>query len=170
MQRIAMIPVIDRYDIVIASNSGYPLDINLYQSVKGMSAAAQIVREGGSIILAAECREGIPENSEFGRLLKMATSPQDLLQRIHRGGCPVADQWSAQVQALAQLKADIYVKSTCLNEEQIRSALLKPCQSIEDTVEKLLNEYGRRARIAVLPEGPQTIPYVCRSDHLSGND
>ena len=170
MKQIAMIPVIDLYDIVITSSSGYPLDMNLYQSVKGMSAAAQIVREGGSIILAAECREGIPENGEFERMLKMATSPRELLQRIHKGGFRVTDQWSAQVQALAQLKADIYVKSTYLNEEQVRSALLKPCQSIEGTVERLLIQYGRKARIAVLPEGPQTIPYVCHSSHLPSSN
>jgi len=160
MKQITMIPVIDLYDIVITSNSGYPLDMNLYQSVKGMSAAAQIVREGGSIILAAECREGIPENGEFGRMLRMATSPRELLQRIHQGGFQVMDQWSAQVQALAQLKADIYVKSTCLTDEQIRSALLKPCHRIEDTLTRLLVVYGQSARIAVLPEGPQTIPCV----------
>ena len=125
----------------------------------------QIVKKKGSIILAAECREGIPENGEFDRLLKMAASPRELLQRINQGGSQVMDQWSAQVQALAQPKADIYLKSTYLNEEQIRSALLEPCQSIEGTVERLLNQYGRKARIAVLPEGPQTIPYVYDSRH-----
>lgn len=160
MKQIAMIPVIDLYDIVITSNSGYPLDMNLYQSVKGMSAAAQIVREGGSIILAAECRNGIPESSEFGRILKKALSPQALLQGMNQVDTQQRDQWSAQVQALAQLRADIYVKSTYLTDEQIRSALLKPCHRIEDTLERLLVVYGQSARIAVLPEGPQTIPYV----------
>jgi len=160
MKKIVMVPVIDLYDIVITSNSGYPLDINLYQSVKGMSAAAQIVREGGSIILAAECRNGIPESSEFGKILKRALSPQALLQGMNQVDTQQRDQWSAQVQALAQLKADIYVKSTYLTDEQIRSALLKPCHRIEDTLERLLVVYGQSARIAVLPEGPQTIPYV----------
>ncbi len=161
----ALVGVDAPFDIVITSNAGYPQDSSLYQAVKGMWAAAQIVKKQGSIILAAECREGIPENGEFGRILRMAASPRDLLQRINQVGFRLRDQWSAQVQALAQLKADIYVKSTYLNEEQIRSALLKPCQSIEGTVKRLLIQYGRKARIGVLPEGPQTIPYVCHSRH-----
>lgn len=160
MKKAAMVQVNDMYDIVIASSAGYPLDLNLYQSVKGMSAAAQIVKQGGSIILAAECRDGIPDYGDFGRILKMAHSPQALLQIINEDDFQIRDQWSAQVQALAQLKADIYIRSTYLTDEEIQSALLKPCQSIEETLEHLLVVYGQAARIAVLPEGPHTIPYV----------
>jgi len=160
-RRTASVGVDAPFDIVITSNAGYPQDSSLYQAVKGMWAAAQIVKTKGSIILAAECREGIPEDGEYDRLLKQAASPRDLLRRIKHGGSPVLGQWSAQIQALAQLKADIYVKSTYLADEQTRSVLLKPCQSVEETVERLLSQYGREARIAVLPEGPQTIPYVC---------
>lgn len=159
IKKTAMVQVKNMYDIVIASSAGYPRDLNLYQSVKGMSAAAQIVKEGGSIILAAECRNGIPDYGDFGRILKMAHSPQALLQIINQDDFHIRDQWSAQVQALAQLKADIYIRSTYLTDEQLRSALLKPCQSIEETLEHLLTVYGQAARIAVLPEGPHTIPY-----------
>ncbi|MBN1317399.1 MAG: nickel-dependent lactate racemase, partial [Anaerolineales bacterium] len=60
VKRHAMLPVAQPYDVVITSNSGYPLDLNLYQAVKGMSAAAQIVRPGGAIVIAAECWDGIP--------------------------------------------------------------------------------------------------------------
>ena len=67
-----MAPVPHPYDIVITSNSGYPLDLNLYQAVKGMSAAAQVVRPGGAIIIAAECWDGIPEHGLFGELLREA--------------------------------------------------------------------------------------------------
>ena len=59
---IAMVPVEARFDVVLTTNSGYPLDQNLYQAVKGMSAAAQIVVPGGQIICAAECREGFPDD------------------------------------------------------------------------------------------------------------
>lgn len=160
VRKMAMVPVDEPFDIVITSNSGYPLDINLYQAVKGMSAAAQIVRKGGSIIIAAECRDGIPEHGEYKNILKMAKSPQELLEKITASDFQVQDQWEAQVQALVQLKADVYVKSTCLTDEQIRDALLRPCHSIEETVERLCQRYGPRPRICVLPEGPQTIPFI----------
>lgn len=156
----AMVEVEEPFDIVITSNSGYPLDINLYQAVKGMSAAARIVKEGGSIIIAAECRDGIPEHGEYKNILKMASSPAELLEIIRRPGFMVQDQWEAQIQALIQLKAEVYVKSSYLTDKQIEEALLKPCHSVEETLDKLLARYGPKAKVCVLPEGPQTIPYL----------
>lgn len=156
----AMAPVPRLFDIVITTNSGYPLDLNLYQAVKGMSAAARVVRQGGSIIVAAECWDGIPEHGEYANLLREADSPQALLDRIESPGFACQDQWEAQVQALIQLRADVHVYSDGLSDEQIREALLIPCRSIEDTLAGLLNRYSPKATVCVLPEGPQTIPYV----------
>jgi len=155
-----MVPVPEPFDIVVTTNSGYPLDLNLYQAVKGMSAAALVVKEGGSIIAAAECWDGIPDHGEYKNILKMADSPQKLLEVIRTAGFLMQDQWQAQVQAQIQLKADVYVKSSYLSDEQIREALLLPCHSIEETLAQLLKRYGPDATICVLPEGPQTVPYV----------
>ncbi len=160
VKQTAMVPVERPFDIVITTNSGYPLDLNLYQAVKGMSAAAQIVREQGAIVIAAECWDGIPEHGLYGRLLRSAESPRALLEQIHAPGFLEQDQWQAQIQAQIQLRAEVYVRSDNLTDEQIRSALLEPCARIEDTVAMLLRRYGPDARICVLPEGPQTIPYV----------
>jgi nickel-dependent lactate racemase len=155
-----MVPVPEPFDIVITTNSGYPLDLNLYQSVKGMSAAAQVVREGGSIIIAADCWDGIPDHGLYGELLLEADSPQALLDTISAPGYHKQDQWQAQIQAQIQLKADVYVRTDNLTNKQIESALLLPCQRIEDTLATLLKKYGPQARICVLPEGPQTIPFI----------
>jgi len=160
VKRSAMVPVEHPFDIVITSNSGYPLDLNLYQSVKGMGAAAQVVREGGVIIIAADCWDGIPDHGLYGKLLRESKSPQELLDRIRRPGFLQHDQWGAHVQVKVQLKADVYVRSDNLTDKQIRSALLKPSHRIEDTVEEMLRKYGSHAQICVLPEGPQTIPYI----------
>ena len=155
-----MVPVPEPFDIVITTNSGYPLDLNLYQAVKGMSAAALVVKEGGSIIAAAECWDGIPDHGEYKNILKMADSPQKLLEVIKAPGFLMQDQWEAQVQAQIQLKADVYVKTSYLSDEQIREALLLPCHSIEETLAQLLQRYGPDATTCVLPEGPQTVPYA----------
>jgi nickel-dependent lactate racemase len=160
VKETAMIPVAEPFDIVITTNSGYPLDLNLYQSVKGMSAAAQVVRQGGAMIVAADCWDGIPDHGLYGQLLHKAASPQHLLDTICAPGFLKQDQWQAQIQAQIQLKADVYVRTNNLTAEQIRSALLQPCRRIEDTVTELLDRYGPQARICVLPEGPQTIPYI----------
>jgi nickel-dependent lactate racemase len=158
LRRTAMVAVNGTFDIVITSNSGYPLDINLYQAVKGMSAAARIVRQGGSIIIAAECRDGIPDHGEYKNLLRLANSPAELLEVLRRPGFRMVDQWEAQLQAQIQCRAEVFVKSDYLSDEDIIAALLRPCHSIEETVEELLMRYGPDARICVLPEGPQTIP------------
>lgn len=147
------------YDIVITSNSGYPLDLNLYQAVKGMSAAARIVKPGGVIIIAAECWDGIPDHGEYRRLLWEASSPEELLARVMTPGFRCHDQWEAQIQAQIQLKAKVYVYSEGLSDEQLRRALLLPCRSIEETVGNLL-AVNPEATIAVLPDGPQTVPTV----------
>lgn len=155
-----MVLVKHPYDIVITSNSGYPLDLNLYQSVKGMSAAAQVVNDAGTIIIAADCWDGIPEHGQYGKLLHEAESPASLLENIRRRNPMRQDVWQAQIHARICQKADVYFYSENLSDEQIRSAWLRPCHSIEATVDELLAKYGRDASICVLPEGPQTIPYI----------
>jgi nickel-dependent lactate racemase len=156
----AMVPVQKPYDIVIGSNSGYPLDLNLYQSVKGMSAASQIVKEGGSIIVAADCWDGIPDHGEYAQLLLEAKSLDSLLETIRAPGFQRQDVWEAHIQALICLKADVYFYTHNLSDEQIEDALLKPCRDIEATIAELLQKHGPGATICVLPEGPQTIPYI----------
>ncbi len=155
----AMQPVDAPFDIVITSNSGYPLDLNLYQAVKGMSAAAQIVKPGGDIILAAECWDGLPDHGEYGRLLREAASPTEMLATINTPGFRCHDQWEAQIQAQIQLKARVHVYADGLSDQQLEDAMVVPCRSIEDRVAELL-EKNPGARIAVLPEGPQTVPYL----------
>lgn len=156
--RAAEVEVPRLYDIVLTSNSGFPLDINLYQAVKGMRAAERIVKPGGAIILAARCRDGIPENGLYGRLLRESAGPGGVLDRICSPGFLEQDQWQAQVQAMVQLKAEVHVFSEGVTDKELRSCLLEPCRSIERTLGAMLKKYGGKASICVMPEGPQAIP------------
>jgi lactate racemase len=155
----AMRQVGKRYDIVVTTNSGYPLDQNLYQTVKGMAAAARIVRPGGAIITASECRDGLPNGGHYAKILEASHSVEDALGRLAPAGHTVPDQWEVQVQALIQQHARCYLYTDGLSENQVKSALLEPVCSIEETIASLLAEQPD-AEIAVLPQGPQTIPYV----------
>lgn len=155
-RRLATQPVDTSFDIVVTTNSGYPLDQNLYQAVKGMSAAAQVVRDGGMIICAAECSEGIPEHGQYRDILASCGSPAEILEMINRPGYDRHDQWQAQIQAQIQMKADVLLKSDCLTPRQVAQAHLTPVDSIEDAIAS----FRKDARICVLPEGPQTIPYI----------
>ncbi len=151
-----------RFDIVITTNGGYPLDQNLYQTVKAMSAAARVLREGGAMIVAAECRDGIPSHGEYGRILRMRRTPEELLRLISSPDFCMPDQWQVQIQAQIQVqkRARIFVKSDHLDDDELRSAKLIPCHDVEDTLSELLSEFGGEASIGVLVDGPETIPYV----------
>ncbi len=154
----AMVKVDAPYDVVITTNSGYPLDQNLYQTVKGMSAASQIVRPGGAILMAAGCEDGLPDHGLYAQLLAEAGSPDAILAMLDRPGFNAQDQWQVQVQANIQKKADVYVYSDGLSDEQISRALFTPCRDVSASVLALAQKHG--PRICVLPDGPLTIAYL----------
>ncbi|MCB0206841.1 MAG: nickel-dependent lactate racemase [Anaerolineae bacterium] len=156
----AMAAVDEPYDVVITTNSGYPLDQNLYQAVKGMSAAARVVRDGGAIIAAAACEDGLPDHGQYAALLAQAGSPQGILDLISQPGFQAHDQWQVQTQALIQQRAEVYVYSDGLTDAQIERALFTPCRDIAATVADLQARYGPHARLCVMPDGPLTIPYL----------
>ena len=152
-----MQPVERPFDIVVTTNSGYPLDQNLYQAVKGMSAAAKIVRPGGTIICAAECRDGLPDHGSTRRSCGGgdARGPPGADRRLP-GHVP--DQWQVQIQARVQAKARVLLRTDGLSDEQVRAAHLEPIADVA----RPSSPARRRTRraLGVLPQGPQTIPYL----------
>jgi nickel-dependent lactate racemase len=159
VRKAAMQKVKDPFEVVVTTNSGYPLDLNLYQGVKGMSAAARIVAERGTIILACECREGVPAGSPLDQLLRESKSPEEMLTRLTNAGYVRPEQWQAQIQALIQRRAEVLVYSS-LPDDVLQKAHLKPCKDIAASVREKLKQYNPGARVAVLPQGPLTIPYL----------
>jgi nickel-dependent lactate racemase len=155
----AMQPVDRRFEIVVTTNSGYPLDQNLYQTVKGMSAGATVVKPGGTIICAAECRDGLPDHGSYGDLLAARSTPAELLKMISSSPVTIPDQWQVQIQARVQMQANVLLRTDGLRDRQVRAAHLEPIEDIGETVERLIAA-DPGARICVLPQGPQTIPYV----------
>ena len=160
VRKTSMVPVSNLFDIVVTTNSGFPLDLNLYQTVKGISAAARILKNGGAIIAAAECWDGIPDHGLFGHLLKSFSHPSELLEEINKPEFAELDQWQAQILAQIQLKGMIYLYSENLSDEQLKMVKIKRCSDIRDQIEMLRIEKGKDASICVIPEGPQTIPYL----------
>lgn len=159
-RRTAMVPVSRPYDVVVTTNSGYPLDQNLYQAVKGMSAAAQVVRLGGAIVAASECSDGLPEHGRYRHLLAEAGGPEEFLARLQEPGFSSHDQWQVQVQAQIQRRARVLVHADGVPERQLREAWFEPAPDLERVTRELLAAAGPQATLAVLPQGPQTIPYL----------
>ena len=159
VKKSAMQPVDQPFDIVVTTNSGYPLDLNLYQGVKGMSAGARVLKEGGTLILAAECREGVPDGSPLDDLLRSANSIEEILVMLSTPDFVRPEQWQAQIQALVQRRAEVLVRCE-LDDTTLRACHLAPCADINAEVTKRLAKLGAEARVAVLPQGPLTIPYL----------
>jgi nickel-dependent lactate racemase len=155
----AMVECPRPFPIVVTTNGGYPLDQNLYQAVKGMSAAAQIVTEGGLIVAASRCNDGFPAHGNFRWLLFEHSSPRALLDTILTPGFSMYDQWEAQLFAIIRLKARVALYSEIPPGEAQR-AHLEPITDIAARIDAELERVGRSAPIAVLPEGPMTIPYL----------
>jgi nickel-dependent lactate racemase len=130
--------------------------MNLYQAVKGMSAAARIVKRGGNIIIAAECSDGMPRHGNFRELLRSRKSPAELLEMIRNFRETIQDQWQVQILAKVLQQARVYLHSS-LPDEEVISAHLIPVKEIARLVAQL-SEGQEDFRIAVLPEGPQTVP------------
>jgi nickel-dependent lactate racemase len=159
VRRSAMQDVAQPFDVVVTTNSGYPLDLNLYQGVKGLSAAARIVRPGGVIILACEAREGVPAGSPMDRLLRGAETMAALRDQLAQPGFSAPEQWQAQILAQICGQARVLVRSS-LPDHVLSELHLEPCADIGTAVASLLNEMGPEARVAVLPQGPLTVPQL----------
>lgn len=155
----SMVPVDQPFPVVITSNSGYPLDQNLYQTVKGISAAARIVEAGGTIIMASECSDGIPAHGNFAEIMQKGDSAEDILAWIFRQKETVLDQWQAQVLAEILKRTEVAVFSS-LDRQSIEACKMIFVDDLQSEVEKRIAAVGKGARVAVLPDGPLTIPYV----------
>jgi len=156
----AMVAVPRQYAIVVTTNSGYPLDLNLYQAVKGMTAAAPILKPGGAMIVAAECWDGIPYGSRMESILRQVKTPQEIISGVEDGRFAGMDQWQALLYAQILQKATVFLKTSHLSADDVRACLAVPCADVSVSLRMLLDRYGPRSAVCVLPEGPQTAPYM----------
>ena len=161
--RQALRPIPHLFDIVIATNMGYPADLVLYQSVKGMSVAAQACTPGGTILLVAECREGVG-TPEYIEMLHSESSPRALLARLEHGDRPsMFDQWQVQVQAMVQARCDVWLYSS-LDRATVEAAHLRYAHDVNDTLAAIIAEQrhtlGREPTVCVMPYGQLTVPRV----------
>jgi nickel-dependent lactate racemase len=141
-------------DIVLASAGGFPKDINLYQAHKGLEAASCFVRDGGVLILAAECREGIG-NAVFESWVLAASSPRDNLERI-RNEFVFGGHKAAAIAAVEQ-RASIYMVSA-MPDELVRRMWISPYRDPQAALEAALARLGPQSRVLVLPQAGSLVP------------
>ena len=148
------------YDIVVCGNGGYPLDLNLYQAVKSMALGEMAVKQGGTIISANECSDGVGIGQEdFRKLLFSGMTPSEIYNKILTKEILVPDQWEIQILARVLMKAEIYIVSS-LKDDGIGNIGLKLSHTVEEAIQKSLEKHGKSARILILPNGPQVLPLL----------
>ncbi|MGB9940178.1 nickel-dependent lactate racemase [Methanosarcina sp.] len=140
-------------DAVIVSCGGFPKDINLFQANKALDNATQAVKEGGSIILVAECAEGIG-NQVYECWNRECRSPDDAIERFKK--CFEFGGHKTAIIAKISKKFRLYLVSK-LPEEQTRTAFFTPMASLKDALSAVLSE-NPDAKIHLMPHGGQTLP------------
>ncbi len=146
-------------DIVVTSGAGYPLDTTFYQSVKGLTGALPIVKEGGTIIMVASMTEGIG-SPEFESLFEDNPSLDVFVERILGKDYFVMDQWQLEELAKVRRKAKVKYVTDGLSRETIDRLFVESAESVESAVRDSLQEYGPQATIAVIPKGPYVLAQV----------
>ncbi len=151
-------------DIVITSNGGYPLDQNVYQSVKGMTAAEAVCREGGVIVMCASCSDGAGGES-FRKNLSEAASPRELLERIVKvpRDKTEPDQWEFQILARVLDRHTVIMVTTDCDHAMLEAMHLKTASTIEEALEMAGEIVGKEAKVAVIPDGVSVIAEVLGS-------
>ena len=145
-------------DIVVTSNGGYPLDQNIYQSVKGMSAAEATCKPGGVIVIAAGCNDGHGGQTFYDWFLG-AKDAAEIMRKIMAidKESTVADQWEAQIAARIQLKHTVIIVSDQCDHEVIRNMYFKAASTMSEAMEMAEAIVGKNATVTVIPDGVSVI-------------
>jgi nickel-dependent lactate racemase len=151
--------VTEPVDIVVTSSAGYPLDTTFYQAVKGLTGALPIVKQGGTIILAASLSEGIG-SPQFQQLFQENESLELFVERILGKDYFVMDQWQLEELAKVRRRAKVKIVSDGLPPETINGLFVESAPSIEQAVADSLAEYGDEATMAVIPKGPYVLAQI----------
>src|SRR5438128_7238496 len=159
IEGVGKVRVPEPLDIVVTSCAGYPLDITWYQAIKGLTGALPIVKQGGTIIMAASLSEGLG-SEDFQRLMAENLDLKAFKERILGKDYFVMDQWQLEELAKVVERCRVKVVSDGVSPEILRRCFVEPAATVEKAVEDSLAQYGPRAKIGVIPKGPYVLPYV----------
>ena len=150
------VPIRERADVAIVSAGGYPKDINVYQAQKALDNAKYAVKEGGTIILVAECGEGFGD-PVFEKWMLEATSFRDPVEKLKKEFVMGGHKAAAIGMLLEKVKV-ILVSS--LPSDKVKKLFFTPAKSVDEAISIALQEYGKDARFFVIPSGGITLPSI----------
>ncbi len=145
-------------DIVVTTNGGYPLDQNIYQAVKGMTAAEATCREGGVIIMVAACADGHGGEGFYRTFAEAADARlvySEILKRKWWETTP--DQWEAQILARIMAKHTVFLVTDMCDPEVVKRMHLRHAATFAEALEGAFALKGREADVVVIPDGVSVI-------------
>jgi len=153
----SVFPLAQPVDLVITSGGGYPLDATFYQISKALIGAKNILKKGGTILVACECREGLG-SPDFCNIIQSVCTPQEFFKGYCDPDNFVIDQWCAQniYQALDHA-GKFYLYSPGLRPDDFKSLGAVQVNNLQETVDLLL---AGHAQAVVIPDGPYTVGMV----------
>jgi nickel-dependent lactate racemase len=146
-------------DIVVTSNGGFPLDQDLYQTVKGMVSALPAVKPGGTIVIASACSKGIG-SAHFCEMLFDMKNSTSFIDMISKTGFFRVDQWEVEELVKVLRKARISLYTGGISRDELLRCHVLPVDSVEQGICEALGRYGQDATITVLPSGPYQVPVI----------
>ncbi|MDR1383465.1 MAG: nickel-dependent lactate racemase [Planctomycetaceae bacterium] len=143
-------------DIIVTSGGGYPLDQTFYQTIKGIVTAIDILKEGGTVIIAGSCAEGIG-CPQFEEIAAKFPTIEAFTQAILNEDFFVVNQWQIEELAKVLRKGRVVVVTDSLPPETLRRMYVETAPTVETAVNDALTRYGAAAKIAVIPDGPYVL-------------
>lgn len=145
-------------DIVVSTNGGYPLDQNIYQTVKGMTAAEATCKENGVIIMVSACNDGHGGQSFYDSVAS-ASSPTEILEKVRKTpkSETIPDQWEFQILARILEKFTVIMVTDLCDPQMIKNMHMKYASSFEEALQMAFDIKGKDAKVAVIPDGVSVI-------------
>jgi nickel-dependent lactate racemase len=159
VESVCKAPIPEPCDVVVTSSAGYPLDTTFYQAIKGLTGVLPIVKQGGTIVIAAALDQGIG-SPEFRQLFQENADLDTFMRRILGKDYFVLDQWQLEKLGHVCKRARPRFVTRGLAPDVMRSLFVDSVPSVEEAIAEALAEYGPNARIAVVPKGPYVLPVV----------
>ena len=153
LRRYAVATVPQPVDIALTGSAGYPLDTTFYQAAKGMLCPYDIVKPGGTAIVAAECAEG-EGSAEYRDLLDRIESPEQIMALLREPGFYQIDQWNIQEMCKALARYEVFFVCETIAPERLRRWGVRPFASVRDALRAALAKHGAHATLAAIPKGP----------------
>ncbi|MCD5031168.1 nickel-dependent lactate racemase [Enterococcus faecalis] len=145
-------------DIAVSTNGGFPLDQNIYQAVKGMTAAEATNKDGGVIIMVAGCRDGHGGEGFYENIANVKNPNEFLEAAIHTPRLEtVPDQWTSQILARILVHHHIIFVSDLVDPELITSMHMEIAKTFDEALERAFEREGLNAKVTVIRDGLSVI-------------